>query len=271
MAVASLPLLGALVDVALRLRAGSEPVKGLPDGKGRTFVAASKDRILAFFTTHIVSSKTAVPPHALPALHDFFAEAVRPSDLTVAGGFKPTLDKMMLRSPEIASPVAGAVYEAIQVSSDEDREALGKQLDGLRGPLTSALRSTTAVTRERAVGLAVVLLAKVSAASATGYVKDVATQLKATKFTTPEARSAALETLAHVPPDAASSAAAVAAATALLDKETNEAVCRAAWSTLRALACSSGKRDVGTRSVCSGQVNGEAFAERQGTFAFGRV
>lgn len=231
-AVAALPLLGALIDVALRLRAGSETAKGLPEGKGRTFVAASKDRILKFFTTHIVSSKTPVPPQALSAMHDFFASSVTPADLAASGGIKPTLDKMMLRSPEIACPVAGSVYAALEAGTDDDRLALGKQLEGLRGPLISALRSTTAATRERAVSFANILLAKVDPAAVAGYVRDVAAQLKANKLTSPEARSAALETIAQAPAHSEASLVATQAATTLLDKETNEMVCRAAWATL---------------------------------------
>lgn len=239
-ALTVLTLLGTLVDVALRLRAGSESAKGLPDGKGRTFVLASKDRILQFFTTQIISSKSPVDAHALSAMHDFFASSVRPEDL-VTGGFKSTLDKMMLRSPEIACPIAASVYAALEVDSAQDRSSVGKQLDGLRGPLTSALRSTTAATRDRAVSFAVVLLSKVDGDSVLAYVKDVAAQLKANKFTSTESRIAALETLSFVSSpesteasDAADAASqlAVQACTSLLDKETNEGVCRATWTTL---------------------------------------
>lgn len=86
----SLALLGLTLDVSLRLRAGSEPVKGLENGIGRGYIRSYKSQILQFYTTNIVSSKTQIVD--ISALNDFIKAEVTEEDVTQL--VRPAMEKM---------------------------------------------------------------------------------------------------------------------------------------------------------------------------------
>ena len=90
-ALRSAALLGEAVGVCVRLRVGSEQLKGAPDGIGRGYVKATKNEILNFYSTHLVASKTPVPQHSLLAFDDFVAEQVTQDDL--ASTLRPQLER----------------------------------------------------------------------------------------------------------------------------------------------------------------------------------
>ena len=221
-ALTSLPLIGLLIDVSLRLRVGSEPSKGLEKGVGHGIVRSYKDKLLAFYITHAVSSKTAVPTYQAEALHDFFEAVVLPSELDA---LRATLDKMLLRSPEISTPVAKAVFEAVRVREETDRTAFGKHLLGMQAALSSALRSTNAQTREKTIELLRVLLSKADAASNADFAKELVSALKSGKVASSDARAAAFDVLAALPPSS-DAAVVLEGIFAALEKEQQDVACQ---------------------------------------------
>ncbi|KDN49927.1 ARM repeat-containing protein [Tilletiaria anomala UBC 951] len=228
----ALPLIGLILDVCLRLRVGSEQAKGAPDGVGRSYVRACKPRVLQCYIAHVVASKAAVPRHvAEHALHDFFRVVISPAELAGDGSVRATLDKMLLRSPEISLPVASAVFGAVKVRDAEadaeaDRKAFGGHLTSMTSGLSSALRSTNAATRDKAVALLDVLLPKVDVQTALPlFVKELTAALKSGKVASSDARGAVFDVLARVPASSSSpstSALIIDGVGASLDKEQQE-------------------------------------------------
>ncbi|WFD34946.1 translational activator of GCN4 [Malassezia cuniculi] len=98
---------GLVVDVCLHLRVGKETEKGAADGVGFSYVTAVKDKILQEYTTKIVASKKPVHESVIFSLELFFRRVVDAQSLEAH--VLPTLDKMMLRSPEVVLPVAAAL------------------------------------------------------------------------------------------------------------------------------------------------------------------
>lgn len=103
----ALVFIGLVIDVCLHLRIGKEQTKGAPDGVGFAYVRAVEEPVLQQYTTHVVASKTRVHPSVIYSLELFFRRVVDEKALETT--VLPTLDKMMLRSPEIALPVAAAL------------------------------------------------------------------------------------------------------------------------------------------------------------------
>ncbi|PWY99964.1 ARM repeat-containing protein [Testicularia cyperi] len=214
-------LLGEVVNVSIRLRVGSETVKGAPDGIGRGYVAAAKSDVLHFYSTQIVASKVAVPEHVLDAFDDFVAQHVTAEDL--ASTLRPQLEKMLLRSPEVALPVARKLFAAAQ--SD-----VSPHVKPLLNAVLSASRSTNAQTRSKAVDLFAALSARLTDATAKGAVVDeLLAVLKGGKAGTPEARASIYAMLSSVPAGKDAKSGAIAETIAsLLAKETQEASMQAA-------------------------------------------
>ena len=101
--ISHIPLLGLTIDVALRLRVGSETTKGSEGGVGWTYLSNQKDQIRKFFIDTVISSKTAVPQRYKEALLDYIHNFIGKAE--VENDILPTTEKMLLRSPEITLPV----------------------------------------------------------------------------------------------------------------------------------------------------------------------
>lgn len=223
-ALRSASLLGEAVGVCVRLRAGSEQVKGAPDGIGRGYVKDAKKEILNFYSTQLVASKTAVFDHTLRAFDDFVAEQVTEEDL--ASTLRPQLQKMLLRSPEVALPIATRLFTAVKVD-------VGPHVKPLLDPVFSASRSTNAATRTKASDFFSALSVRIrDDDSAKAIVVDELTAiLKGGKAATPEARMSVYVMLSSVAPgQAAKSPNVIEVVSSLLPKEAQEASMFAAVS-----------------------------------------
>ncbi|CDS01548.1 related to translation activator GCN1 [Sporisorium scitamineum] len=223
-ALRSAALLGEAVGVCVRLRAGSEQVKGAPDGVGRGYINAAKKEILNFYSTHLVASKTPVPQHSLCAFDDFVAEQVTQQDLTST--LRPQLEKMLLRSPEVALPIASRLFTVVKVD-------VAPHAKPLLNPVISASRSSNAATRTKAADFFAALSTRIcdDDAAKTTVVDELLAILKGGKTATPEARTSIYLMLSSVAPGQASKSSAVVELVAsLLAKEAQEASMHAAVS-----------------------------------------
>ncbi|CBQ69258.1 related to translation activator GCN1 [Sporisorium reilianum SRZ2] len=223
-ALRSAALLGEAVGVCVRLRAGSEQVKGAPDGIGRGYVNQAKKEILVFYSTHLVASKTAVPQHSLRAFDDFLAEQVSQDDLTST--LRPQLEKMLLRSPEVALPIATSLFTVVNLD-------VAPHAKPLLTPVISASRSSNAATRAKAADFFSALSTRIrdDDAAKTTVVDELLAILKGAKAATPEARTSIYLMLSSVAPGQASKSSAVVEMVAsLLAKEAQEASMHAAVS-----------------------------------------
>ncbi|CAO1631779.1 unnamed protein product [Parajaminaea phylloscopi] len=225
-AVRLAPLLGLVCDVSLRLRAGSETTKGSVEGLGRGYVRNKRGDILSFYTTHILSSKTAVSPQAALALRDFVAMEV--SEEEVIKDLLPVMEKLLVRSPEISLVVEDAFFQCYAGDCSA-------QLKSLLPGIVSASKSSVAATRNKAATLFATLVARCRDATIlNGTAVEILTLLKtAGKTSSPDQRSVLYTMLKSYPDldsDAASSQAEAIAA--LLPKETTEPSLKAAMSAL---------------------------------------
>jgi hypothetical protein len=88
-------LLGHLVGVCLRLKSSANrPLKG------RELLEENKDKVIVYYCSNVLGSKTVLPKHESEALNEFHDEFL---DLdTLTSKMMPTAEKMLLRSPEVA-------------------------------------------------------------------------------------------------------------------------------------------------------------------------
>jgi hypothetical protein len=172
-----------------------------------------------------VSSKTAVPEHVHAALHDFVAAEVTEEDMTQT--LRPAMEKMLLRSPELALPVASSCFAAYAGN-------VGPHLKALQNAIMSASRSSAAATRTRAVALFGTLVARSSAADVRGGIDEFLAVLKSGKASSPDHRAALFQMLHVVPASAELSPAISEVVAGTLAKEAQEAAMQAAMSTLSA-------------------------------------
>ncbi|BEI84218.1 hypothetical protein CcaverHIS002_0408220 [Cutaneotrichosporon cavernicola] len=103
------------------------------------------DALLNYYSAHILSTKTALPPHVPLALREFLSNFVTEADLT--GKLIPTAERMMLRSPEIALTLTADLLDCceIDISSIIPAKLIPSTI--------SASKSSNAETRAKAVVL----------------------------------------------------------------------------------------------------------------------
>ncbi|PWN50148.1 ARM repeat-containing protein [Violaceomyces palustris] len=214
-ALRAVPLLGEVVNVAIRLRVGSEKTKGSEEGVGRGYVKAAKPNILPFYSTHMIASKTPVPDHILSSLDDFIGTCITDEDLS--NTIRPQLEKMLLRSPEVSLPIGSSLFSAFQGDTSQ-------HLKSLLNSIMSSSRSSAASTREKAVEFFTILVTKAKdAAIVKAIVSDMLAMLKAGKATSPEARAASYAMLGNVREVEVESSAAIAdTISSMLAKESQE-------------------------------------------------
>lgn len=228
--------LGLVLDVAVRLRVGKETGKGMADGVGRGYVREAKEKILQFFTSQILSSKTPVPPHVTKALNDFVATEVTDEDVTKT--VRPQMEKMLLRSPEVALPIVADFFSAFGTSPSAKGDAPGSSADlsahvqPLLPSITSASRSTNAATRSKTCALFSVLIARVQSDTVRAISDELLNLLKSGKTSSPEQRAALFAMLASCPAGSSVSPVIADSLAAILPKETNEASLAAALNAL---------------------------------------
>ncbi|WFD24695.1 translational activator of GCN4 [Malassezia equina] len=215
-------LQGLLLDVCLHLKHGAQ-------ADGLTWAAEVKDRVLLSYTTHVVSAKTAVPPIVLHALDLFVQRMVSSEDLE-AHVF-PTLQKMLLRSPEVAFEVAQALCATAKIDP-------GAVLTRFQTVLLSSVTSSNAQTRRHALQLARTLLQSQRMTDPSSLVEALSKSLKPGDAKSEEQRMAQSELVAAIPAHPSSSVPLLTAMASLLQKETQvgslRAELHALWPHVRA-------------------------------------
>jgi len=210
-------LQGVLLDVCLHLK--HSPADGL------AWACDVKERVLLSYTTHVVSSKTPVPPLVLHALDVFLQRVVSSADLE-AHVF-PTLQKMLLRSPDVSFEVAQVLCAAVPIEP-------AAVLACFRTVLLSSVTSSNAQTRRHALQLARTLLCTYDAP----FVEALCKTLKPGDGKSEDQRMAQSELVAAIPPHPSGSAALLTAMAPIVQKETQvpslRAELHALWPHVRA-------------------------------------
>ncbi|KAI0077211.1 ARM repeat-containing protein [Panus rudis PR-1116 ss-1] len=207
--LAFVPLLGVAVDVTLRL-------KNVKDENLKVIPPELKDDILQFYNATVLMSRTAVPQHISTALHDFVQCCVTEGDLNEK--VLPTMEKALLRSPEISLSVIADFFSAYShpVQGDTFRRLLT--------PTLNSARSTNAVTRSTACQLFKAIIAKTQdPADLDLALTELLTLPKAGKTAGPDHRVTLYTMISSLVPSRAISPKVIQALPALLTKETHDA------------------------------------------------
>lgn len=168
-----------------------------------------------------------MPAHALYALKDFFASHVTEEE--VSKTLRPTMEKLLIRSPEVSLLVEDAFFHCYP----HDTSAHVKPL--LSG-IVSSTKSSVAATRAKAVSLFLTLMQNAQQDKARKEVADEILGLLKTagKTSSPDQRAALYDMLAAAMRSLSAEASMGMAEgiAALLPKETTEASMRGALSAL---------------------------------------
>ncbi|OCH93463.1 ARM repeat-containing protein [Obba rivulosa] len=204
--LSSIPLLGISVDVALRLK----------DSAYQNLIDADlKTDILSVYTT-IFMSRSAVRPHISTAFRDFVQNFVDENDLQTR--ILPTMEKALLRSPEISLSVSADFVAAF--SHPIEGDAFRKLLT----PTLNSARSTNPVVRANAALLLKAIMNKTQRKEDVSLVVDELLSLpKAGKTAGPEHRATLYTMLGSLTPSSTISPTIVHIALPLLAKETHDA------------------------------------------------
>ncbi|ORX39844.1 regulation of translational elongation-related protein [Kockovaella imperatae] len=178
-------------------------------------VEQRKDAIVAFYSTHVLGSKTVVPRYRAVALSSFLSKHVDLSTLTEK--LLPTAERMLLRSPEIALPTTAALLRStcLDISSLLPAKLLPAVL--------SASKSSNADTRLKAIDLFYAICNHCQDdAKLEKVVMEVMTLPKTGKTGSPEHRVALFNMIHSVKPSEKVSIVVLETVVPLLAKETNE-------------------------------------------------
>ncbi|GLB43526.1 putative ARM repeat-containing protein [Lyophyllum shimeji] len=202
------PLLGAAIGVLVRLKhVDVEPASRLPQDL--------KDEIIAFYTSNVLMLKVAVPAHVSHAYNDFISNFVSHDDFIRA--ILPTMEKALLRSPEVSLPVASDFFNAYTqpLNADAFRRVITQVIN--------SAKSSNAQTRANSVQLFKALISRqISDDLATVAATELLALPKSGKTTGPDHRIALYSMLHHLPPTLSVSSGLLQATTPLLAKETHE-------------------------------------------------
>ncbi|KAI9068620.1 ARM repeat-containing protein [Trametes sanguinea] len=218
------PLLGISIDVTLRL-------KNVQDENLKKIDPSLKSDILQLYTSSVLMSRTPVSSHITGALHDFVASSVTPEDFS--GLILPTMEKALLRSPEISLSIIAEFLPAYThpVEGDSFRRLLTSTLN--------SAKSTNPVVRANAGALFKVLMGlNPNAADQEHTATELLSLPKAGKTSGPDHRVVLYTMLGAVPSSQPVSATILQAGLPLLAKETHDtAVTVLAGSLTPHLAC----------------------------------
>lgn len=218
-------MIGLVIDVCFHLRvAGKETEKGAPDGIGRSYVRDAKPVILQYYVSQVLSSKVSLAPHLHAALARFIANEI--SDEDVSKTIRHTMEKMLLRSPEVVLPIAQSFFVAYSGDS-------AAHLQALRPSILSASRSSSATTRQGSVDLFRILTSRSQDEAATkAAVEELLATLKGGKTSSVEQRASLFAMLAEVRPSVSLSPLIAEGVSALLAKESHEGAMQSAAHSL---------------------------------------
>ncbi|TFY63660.1 hypothetical protein EVJ58_g3122 [Rhodofomes roseus] len=216
--LSTVPLLGICVDVKTRL-------KNVKDETLRTLDPALKTDILDFYGSNVLMSKTPVSPHTAAALHDFISTFVDAEDFNTS--VLPTVDKALLRSPEISLAVVNSFVGAYSHPIE------GDSFHRLLTPVLNSAKSSNANVRSNATLLFKIVIEKTPQPSDVDLaVKELLVLPKASKTAGPDHRVALYTMLGYVEPSPTVSAAILETGLPLLAKETHDAAVSALSSSL---------------------------------------
>ncbi|KAI0628364.1 ARM repeat-containing protein [Trametes polyzona] len=202
------PLLGISVDVTLRL-------KNLKDERLKAVDPALKPEIIQLYTSSVLMSRTPVSSHISGALHNFVSSSVTEDDF--AGTILPTMEKALLRSPEISLSIISEFLPAYShpVEGDSFRRLLT--------PTLNSAKSTNPIVRVNASALFKVLMRlNHSPADQEHGALELLSLPKAGKTSGPDHRVVLYTMLGAVPPSSVSSTI-LQTALPLLAKESHDA------------------------------------------------
>ncbi|CAG8475625.1 4963_t:CDS:10 [Paraglomus occultum] len=100
-------LLGTIIDVAIRLKTHD----------GKKYVQDQKDNIIQYYLTAVAGSKTIVNRNATEAFNDFIATMI--SEGEFGEKFVPSLQKLLLRAPEIVLNVLNPLVNSLSFDTSE--------------------------------------------------------------------------------------------------------------------------------------------------------
>lgn len=205
-------LLGHVVGVALRVRMN----KGKPEG--RAVIEAEKEVITTYYSTNILSTKVALPPHVPLALQEFLANFV--TEDVLVGKLIPTAERMLLRSPEIALTLTADLIDSCKVDISSIIPAK------LVPAVLSASKSSNAETRAKSILLLKAIVRKTSSPEALAKLATELLALPKTGKTASAEQRVALYTMVSALPEAAASVV-VDTLPPMVAKEANEAALNA--------------------------------------------
>lgn len=177
------PFIGVISGVCARLVARKEVLAGL------------KKPILVYYTKEILGSRSQVPPHIANGLSDFFASFVAYDD--VVADIVPTLEKSILRSPEIIlsgiiPPLCSSLPAEIDLSEPVNTR--------LSKPLLSSLKSTNVIIRQGATQSFQALISKCNTEDPLLKVaNEILGPLKSGKISNADQRASHADVLSAIP------------------------------------------------------------------------
>ncbi|KAK0554986.1 translational activator of GCN4 [Tilletia horrida] len=173
---------GLLLSVALRLRAFSEPNKGLPGGLGRTLVERHRTAALNFYAEHVIAAASSlkgstISLHIREAYSDYFAASPRDSTLSeapstqglitasdISGILLPAFAKCISKTPEAGLPVLLSFLNALPSRPSliaEGRAPRDSPWEAqLWASVLPAAKSSSILTRQAAIEVAEALVSR---------------------------------------------------------------------------------------------------------------
>ncbi|KAI0343486.1 ARM repeat-containing protein [Trametopsis cervina] len=212
------PLMGTTIDVQLRL-------KNVKDPELKILSSDTKTELLSFYANTVLMSRVPVKPHITGGLHDFIHTAITEEDLRTV--ILPTMEKALLRSPEISLNVISSFFVAYSHSLDS------QVFRRLLTPALSSARSTNPTTRAASAELFKSIVSKISDPGDAKFALDEILNLpKSGKTSGADHRISLYTMLGHLSTSLEVSPAVAQSVPALLAKETHEVALSALASSL---------------------------------------
>ncbi|KAF5354845.1 hypothetical protein D9756_005584 [Leucocoprinus leucothites] len=201
-----LSLIGVAVAVLVRL-------KHVPTPVNERLPKELQVEIASIYTSSVLLSKTPIPPHSLTSLEDFIATYVTAKSLKT--DYLPTIEKALIRSPEVALSTATFFFQFYPHFLEESA------FQRLLTQIVNNSKSSNPIVRASAVRLFETIRGSATA-HGTLTVNDLLALPKAGKSNGPDHRIALYSMLALLQPGTGISQTLVETATPLLSKESNE-------------------------------------------------
>ncbi|KXN82440.1 Translational activator gcn1 [Leucoagaricus sp. SymC.cos] len=132
------PLIGVAIAVLARLKhISTPPQERLP--------SKLQSEVTSIYTSTILMSKTPIPPHVLTSLEDFISTYITSDSLK--SDYLPTIEKALLRSPEIALSTVTSFFQFYHHILEETT------FQRILAQIISSSKSSNALTRSSAIKL----------------------------------------------------------------------------------------------------------------------